>query len=121
MSDNSEKKYTEKDLILAKREGYVRGARQFDMRGNTDWTYNASAKGVFQLPKITRPRVVRTKDYINDRTYEVQWRVRDGVLEAQENICGEWRKGLSFQVTPARVRVWSDLLANPTETVEDDA
>ena len=57
MSD--EKKYTERDLILAKREGYVRHCLQMLMSKQYAET---DAALLFPLPKVTRPRVVQRTD-----------------------------------------------------------
>lgn len=103
-----EPRYTERDMILAKREAYAAGAKAWGA---------ASKNGVlraareYPFPKITRPRVVRDKFGVG-----MLWRVMSG--ELQSSFRGnEWCVEPAY-VTPERVALWADLLANPTEEVE---
>lgn len=91
----------------------------------------------YPLPLVTRPRVVRdTVTYPDGSTSEYEWCVlSDGQLVRRLVHRGggpplawapaaEWRN-LSdlhaFAPTPKRIAMWADLLAHPTETVEDDS
>lgn len=118
MSD--EKKYTERDLILAKREGYVRHCNE----ACGQWSEHAMqkfAESAYPLPKVTRARVVK------DPMDGSGWAVKDGMLQwtydATARMCiiavfdepAFWSK---YRPTPARIRLWADLLANPTEEVD---
>jgi hypothetical protein len=79
----------------------------------------------FPLPTVTvtRPRVVQDPFNI----YR-DWRVINGEFETRRraNGCGDFKdwhspnefNAGSIPATAARVRMWADLLANPTETVE---
>ena len=126
-----EKKYTERELVLAKRNAFVDGSY---------WGYNASqeaaAKSVgvlgawsradadmasesaYPFPKVTRPRVVQDE-------VDGYWAVVDGALRwstfggGTGLICvnGGFRTEL-LKPTPTRVAMWADLLKNPTEEVE---
>jgi hypothetical protein len=102
-----EKRYTERDLVMAKREGYTRNC------SNSHCALCATrAKELFPLPKITRPR--RLKDSTGTR-----WRFNEGRLECFDNSI--WTEGPFYTMaTPERIRIWYDLLENPTEEVEDD-
>ena len=118
MSD--EKKYTERDLLLAKREGFMRGAKA--AWGNPHagkWNgLSAECDRAYPLPKITRPRVVKDER-------EGYWYACDGSL--RWSVFGDATGGIeahgSFRTelvlpTPTRVAMWADLLANPTEEVD---
>lgn len=131
MSD--EKKYTERELVLAKRNAFVDGSY---------WGYNASqesaAKSVgvlgawsracadmasesaYPLPKVTRPRVVRDSVGMEFRFIAeneppfVEW--RNTLTEKKL-----WRvsaAGDGVAVNAERAKLWADLVANPTEEVE---
>lgn len=63
-------------------------------------------------PAPQRPRVVG--DPVDG---DLVWRVHNGVL--QYGYGAAWNGLESFTVTPERVQLWADLLANPTEVVED--
>lgn len=112
MSD-APKLYTERDLVLAKRAGFVEGLTDAKMHSATAalWSYPAMdrrARRKFPLPKVTRPRV------LTDSSGE-RWTVRAGQIAL-------YTCDLSPRVRPSadRVKLWADLLANPTETVEAD-
>lgn len=67
----------------------------------------------FPLPKVTRPRVVK-----DSAGYE--WRCNDNHLEWR--LTRDWHRpvdGASWRLSPDNVRLWADLLANPTEEVDD--
>lgn len=131
MSD--EKKYTERELVLAKRHAFVDGSY---------WGYKASqeaaAKSVgvlgawsradadmasesaYPFPKVTRPRVVQDP---HDST--ITYRAVDDLLEYNDGLRGFIDIGSTSETwsndnypTKARVVLWADLLANPTEEVE---
>ena len=120
MSD--EKKYTQRDLVLAQREAFRDGAQALyyhevipagpslfsdaldEVRENIDKRY--------PFPRVTRPRVVR--DTAGD-----QWRIRDGKLEV--NCSFGWESAVSVtDIDMETLKRLSDLLANPTETVDAD-
>ena len=117
MSD--EKKYTERELILAKREGYMRHCEKFCARINKEEA-NVSAVVEYPLPKVTRPRVVKDSvgmefrfiadnqpplvEWRNTLTEEKLWRV--------STVCN------GVAVNAERAKLWADLVANPTEEVD---
>lgn len=131
MSD--EKKYTERDLVLAKQEAFVEGSlltfRHFDCSLGSEaglkWRGSSNlAAERYPLPKVTRPRVVQ-----DPHERGMRWRVlRDkdqhGVTYLEYNAFNtgadaSWRTGLgTYCATAERVALWADLLANPTEEVD---
>ncbi len=123
MSDN-EKRYTERDLILAKRKGWDECAYRLSMAGAGSEESEREKDRAFPLPKTTRPRVV--KDPEGDGYWmvfkgEIGWTAfarghADGILLWEGH---DMRRAELFRLTPARVAIWSDLLANPTEEVDD--
>lgn len=132
---SAEKKYTERDLVLAKREGYVdcrvtHGYRDVHSRE----VYGEEARKRYPLPKVTRPRVVQ--DELGDSGHPVWFRVSaGGGIEYQLSSCGgQWYTiGRLLNVSSAWPRddvsatqqmtrwegIWADLRVNPTEEVED--
>ena len=110
----SEKKYTERDLVLAKREGYARHC--VAVCGNTKNATELAAR-TYPLPRVTRPRV-----WV-DPNGDTRFQVVDGVLFGKDfEEDEEWLPvdSYAFNVTPERVVAWADLFANPTEEVDDD-
>lgn len=112
MSD--EKQYTERDLILAKREAYVAGhscatAPHCDVI--TRDTASREAAYRYPLPKVTRARVV--KDSVGDK-----WSVVDGCFVCHDGETGE-NIFISSWCSPEFIRALADLLANPTEEVQE--
>jgi hypothetical protein len=118
MSD--EMRYTERDRVGAWRAGFIRGMGEA-LRAVVDlhpgagalldalpWAEMAARE--YPYPKVTRPRVVA-------EDYDLSWRYVDGGFELNTGD-GIWRPGPYITVTPHRVRLWADLLANPTEEVE---
>jgi hypothetical protein len=110
MTDD-EKKYTERDLILAKREVWEDTWRLAWAASGRSLTRPETAVMRYPFPKKTRPRVVTVED--------TEWRVFGGHLQVRYGAHGGWY-GPVPRVTQARVAVWTDLFAHPTEEVEDD-
>ena len=117
---STEKKYTERDLVLAKREGYVKGRNDGEF-GLKDIAA-ATARVLYPLPKVTRPRRL---DY-----GKTLFEVRDGKLFSSSDGGETWYKTVFRNLygdeyfgndLPKRDRLLAlaDLLANPTEEVED--
>lgn len=115
MSDD-EKRYTERDLILAKRQGYA--ARMWESLCMTDAEVRATIAARYPLPKATRPRVVA-----DPHDSRIEWRAPEDSLRSHlfhREGRSDWTAGLgSLCVTRQRVALWADLLANPTEEVDD--
>ena len=119
MTDSA--KYTERALVLAQREAFVAGV---DARYDQSVRPNRlSCVGEFDkhcasvaaclrypLPKVTRPRVLTDQ-------YGTSWRVRDGQLEMKPTESISWTVAYRHGVAA----LFRDLLANPTEEVDDDA
>jgi len=107
MSD--EKRYTERDLIRARREGY---AKHCEETATCQWSREAReqfAAAAYPLPKVTRPRVVAG--------LRAQYKVVDGVVHGRSNASFDWRVSASIHVDDV-VRV-ANLLANPTEEITE--
>lgn len=119
---DDEKRYTERDLILAKREVYA------DLLcAAVGWSREGAeqkATGAFPFPKRTRPRVLTEQDgrglsfrFTGDPTNPF------ALFEYSVSGGREWRQTCSAEskltVTAERVRIMADLLANPTEEVPD--
>lgn len=113
MSD--EKRYTERDLVLAQRVGYVTCRVEhgyLDKAARSVYERQAAQK--YPLPTRTVPRVVMSEPD------DLAWRCVCGQIEYR--IGNKWRRAdgeHSVAVTPERVALWADLLAHPTEEVED--
>lgn len=132
---------TRKEFVMAQREAFMRGA---------DWRFMASECAPLPTPKssgvgryceyveaaketyplrVTRPRVVA--DPHRD-THSQNWRCVDGVIEFNAGAgcnfkpafdrVGSQRieKGFCTWPTPERIAMWADLLASPTELVDQD-
>ncbi len=106
MSD--EKQYTERDMVLARREG-ARVALYTPVSGCTVQQAIDTASRLFPLPKVTRPRVVAG--------LRAQYKVVDGVVHGRSNASFDWRVSASIHVDDV-VRV-ANLLANPTEEITE--
>ncbi|MHB1310618.1 MAG: hypothetical protein ACYC3L_01285 [Gemmatimonadaceae bacterium] len=110
-----EKLYTERDLILAKREAFAVGCGAMGLPlGNAA----RLAARRYELPKITRLRVVTDQ-------FGTEWRMRENVdddrsiaLEYRHADNGGWQVD-RLTMTAQRIKLWADLLANPTEEVAD--
>ena len=121
-------KYTERQLIEAKREAFVAGAdwcfhdchttRALSITSRPRWI--AAAKSLFELPKVTRPRVVKDAEGVSWRVSgdTVQWSVGKGCDWAPR----DWAplSNSHIWLTVERVHLLADLLANPTEEVDDE-
>jgi uncharacterized pyridoxal phosphate-containing UPF0001 family protein len=112
-----DKKYTERELILAKREAFERGAKWRFVRAiDESKAYSALADEEYEtvtaqrypLPKVTRPRV--------EPLPGGKYRVLNGVL--QVNIGDDWRRA---GWTVEEISKLYKLIADPVEEVEDDA
>lgn len=122
MSD--EKRYSERELVMAQREAFIRGARY--ERDNDETTCAATripdaANMHFPLPRVSRPRVVRDETGM----FQCNWRVVAGALECDTGT--GWQRtdrddshDTRMFVHAERVRLLADLLAHPTEDVEAD-
>lgn len=119
MSAADEKKYSERELIEAKREG-----AEWVLARLTCWQaplYEPQVKSIaaklFPLPKVTRPRVVRWHNY--------EYKLEGGMVQQRHCPTPSCRGGWFSIVTvsansePRYLRMIADLLENPTELVED--
>lgn len=111
-------------LVQAQRDAFVAGA---EWRASTDvLKARIVAASRYPLPKVTRPRYVRDPENVNR-----EWKVERGELYTRryDNGTVDWypvaAACLRGETVPpptiARVRLWADLIENPTEEVQDDA
>lgn len=101
---------SERDKQLLRREGFMAGMRfHFSPNEVRDQRFAKDAAEIFPLPTITRPRVVR-----DPHGLRWNWTVKDGVIHPKIDGLGQLET-----ITPQRVALWADLLANPTELVEE--
>lgn len=128
---------TRREVLIA-REAFDLGVSAvFDRLGEGPHTLfhawpgsEALAEEEYPLPRTRVPRIVADPEgasfgIASDRRF-LKFAVADGeillVLDEDDSGNGAdarmWEK---IRPTPARVRLWADLLANPTEEVDDDA
>jgi hypothetical protein len=117
-----EKKYTERDAAALLRTAFVQGVDAAGMLYEpSPEHWQARARGLFPLPQVTRPRVAL------DRSGRA-WKVEDGTLRMRVSSgtggAGTWLRWDAFKAysdaapLPARVALWAELFANPTEEVD---
>lgn len=118
------KMVTERDAVLRERAAYgaglLRGNHQSFSRPND---LEAQAARIFPLPKIVRPRVISEESGLSC----VDWRYVDEQLwwRHHANTRQTWNSlssatGAGMFITAERAVLLADLIANPTEEVEDD-
>lgn len=106
---SAEKKYTEREMVFAKRDAFVQGNR-FQATPNAI----GEARRRYPFPKVERPRVR------GDGYSDFEWRVVDGKLQWRRAGSGWNTHNTSFEVTTERAAIWNDLFTNPTEWVDDE-
>lgn len=108
---------TNKELILAQREAYVRGIKEA-LRTNgwhpVESGIEIEAAKKYPLPKITRPRVV-----IENGSYGSEYKIEHDNILVRRNLHESYYANVWYGIIP--MNVIKDLLANPTEEVEDDS
>lgn len=120
--------YTEREMVLAKRQTWAWSQadaqnHNYHVTGPCSQCERARRGAAEQFPLlVTRPRVVR-----DPIMKDVEWKVEDGYLRARRGS-GTWIKWVEWSARDSdfaplakRVAMWADLLANPTEQVEDVA
>lgn len=113
MSD--EKKYTEREKVLAEREAYRKGnaserAMAFGS-GNYVGGGPVSAEKMYPLPKVTRPRIV-----VDRAGHEWTW--VEGRLCFRQTPTSNWISASSSLIGEGARDALATLLANPTEEVD---
>lgn len=125
-----EKKYTYRDIVMAKREGFVTGqelACWRDPATEEAALRNAEVTAKRRYPlQVERPRVV--KDPHNHEPHwgkPREWMCKDGQLYSRtigtmpgSHLAFPWTNTAQIPPTRARVELWADLLARPTELVD---
>lgn len=124
------KMVTEREAVMRERAAFVRGSQFEDEAWREMLRVNHSSgadcidasRKRYPLPKVERPRVV-VETSVHGRT--VAWKYEHGALWWRNpRGSGEWYSLMSPRtsemfITPERVKLLADLLANPTELVED--
>jgi hypothetical protein len=113
---------TKREVLIA-REAYNRGWSDFGLGGG-GIRQKHRGETLYPLSPATRPRV-----WLEPRCDGgMAWRVVGGELQytlSTRPDLLEWKwtshTGCEHEITPKRIRAWADLLANPTETVEDES
>lgn len=121
----SEKQYSERDMVMAKRDAWV-ACFMDGVRVDRDSMRSEAirqARARYPLTE-TRPRVV------TDMTFGTHWWIMpDELLPRGSANIGDTRtrqgtyadtQCAAWMITPERIRIWADLLANPSETVNCD-
>jgi hypothetical protein len=109
---------TKREVLIA-RKAYKDGAAAERGHAHDDAGWKPAAEARYPLPKVTRPRVVR-----DQHNPAQEWIVEDGFLRCR-NAGGAWMKWAEYKLSadfaplPERVALWADLLANPTEEVNE--
>ena len=119
------KMVSERDAVERERNAYVRG--WCDHGGFSDRGHG-NASRLYPLPKVERPRVVQDP---HEQFPEHSWKIEEGHVYWRCNG-SRWRLAdfgdlvqntddpeLITTLTPMRLRALADLLANPTELVEE--
>lgn len=108
---------TEREAVARERAAWMAGY-DHPMRWVGDysgtWTPSGHVRLKYPYPKVTRPRVVRDPEFD-----QLTWSVSsDGVPSANGSHPGPALR--AYYPIPARVALWADLLARPTEEVEEE-
>lgn len=105
---------TEREAVLRERKAFLLGVeRGAYLPGATMSWWNGEAVQRYPLPSSTRPRVVNDRDY--------QWRYVNNVMQVRsKSLGGDWGVAVNCTPTPERIRLWADLLSNPTEDVTEE-
>lgn len=130
MSDTESKNVTmtQREFVMAQRAAWRSGVdfgtglkRPHEYPDHPCAACDRKAAELFPLPKVTRPRVVA-----DPHSLQMFWRVgvmgngTNGLQSARSADASEWvvcgNYGLA--ITPERIKLWADLLENPSETVE---
>ena len=111
-----EQRFSRRELVLAQREAWLRGFRtswaDIDAGAgpSVDLDVEARVAREYPLPKKRVPRVLTLQD-------GWAYRVTDGVIEYRSSISGTWCAEVTLNA--AAVTRLADLLANPTEEIDD--
>lgn len=123
---SEEKKYTEREAVLREQAAFSAGVDSLYVQPEIEGGpfTGAAAHRVkklaverYPLPKVTRPREALDE-------HGRRWRHVDGRFEMLRLVPGaHWEdintSGAVVSLTPHRVAMWADLLANSTEEVDD--
>jgi hypothetical protein len=109
------KMVTEREAVARERAAFVEGVIYCTAQSDTlNYEPYAQRERLYPLPKVSRPRVVR-----DPHGAAHFWTVRDGRIRPSVHWSANDLQTIEA-ITPERVALWADLLANPNEIVEDD-
>lgn len=125
------KMISEREAALRERKAYADGVRCLFAEPEISAGAGSVANRVvsranerYPLPKVVRPRVLYDSE---SNISGAQWSVSEtGHLRFRESPKAPWLAYGDFLYTgyaaplPNRVKLWAELLANPTEEVSDD-
>lgn len=107
---------TEREAVERERKAWDEAAYRLSCCGAGSQESNRLRDNLYPLPKTTRPRVVR-----DPHASVLHWRFREEKLEWCDGLDEDlWWNEPRAAVTPARVALWADLIARPTEDVEEE-
>lgn len=106
---------TERDAVLRERKAWDECAYRLSLVGTGSAESEQLKNDLYPLPKVTRPRVVNDP---SDST--VEWRFENNAGLVWRAVPGfpMWNGVSTWYPKPERVKMWADLLANPTEEVD---
>lgn len=119
---------TERDVILAKREGFYKGSawrwercRPGGINAHERTPDEvARAAELFPLPMVRRPRVVFSSKADSMR----EFRLVDGTFQARNHFCrdSEWTTNgfTGWEITPDVIELFARLVNSPTIEVRDE-
>ncbi len=129
----TDKTVTEREAVMRERAAFVKGRSYAEPHGDDDVCNAAKRNGKpcawcemkaeveYPLPKVTRPRVVRDP---HANSYE--WSIRERGNAQWRRVNGHNRIWLDpgdaetqWVMSRERITMLADLLANPTETVDE--
>lgn len=108
------KMVSEREAVLREREAYLTRARESYTERGWDQSKNRERAEASRRYPLERPRVVVADcgDW---------YRIVNGRIEVSRDGGKSWHFDFQRMPTPKRVALWADLLASPTEEVEEDA
>lgn len=109
-----------KSCILSSKETkdlYSYFQKMYKVAGKEARSFELLSKDKYPMPIITKTRVVQEAG-----TGGIKFRCYVGVLEFCSLNDGKWKpvNEYSLSLTNERIKIWYDLIMNPTEEVEDD-
>lgn len=118
---NDEKKYTERDVVERERRAFLNGIVALHLQkeipsgpsvGRAVDRARAMTNRTYPLPTVARPRVVRDG-------HGLEWKWEYGQLWMRQTPASVWLCASPPMISEGARLPLADLLANPTEEVDD--